>query len=193
MVAVEMVAIPNYHAFPKFLPVIFTLLWLGVCVLAWFLLSMSPQPEILNESMRVIFSLFAPFLSVGILAALLDIWFGKRIYEVRNGWLHTEKRLFGLRRDAFDYDPELVTECSVSHVDGSTPLSGDELERLRHAGAVICRRGKMGAEYPAPGWVCRLVYDGQLLILLAGPSREPAARLAEFMETVIRTCRERRA
>ena len=132
-------------------------------------------------------------LSVGILAVLLDIWFGKRIYEARNGWVHAEKRLFGLRRDAFDYDPELLSECSVLHVDEHTPLSGEELERLRHAGATICRRGRRGQQYPAPCWVCRLVYDGQVLFLLAAPSREPADRLAEFMAAVIRTRRERGA
>ena len=98
-----------------------------------------------------------------------------------------------LRRDAFDYDPELLSECSVLHVDEHTPLSGEELERLRHAGATICRRGRRGQQYPAPCWVCRLVYDGQVLFLLAAPSREPADRLAEFMAAVIRTRRERGA
>lgn len=149
-VAAEMIAIPNYHKFPGFLLVILPLLWLVVGILTWVFLSIPPQPEVPGESMRAIFSLFTPFLGVGILAVLLDIWFGKRIYEVRNGWLHTEKRLFGLRRDAFDYEPELLSECSMHHVDENTPLRGDKLERLRHAGATIRRRGRMGPEHPAP-------------------------------------------
>ena len=188
-----MIGIPNYRMFSGFLLVILPLLWLGACAFTWVFLSIPPQPEVMGESMRAVFSLFAPFLSVGILAVLLDIWFGKRIYEARNGWVHAEKRLFGLRRDAFDYDPELLSECSVLHVDEHTPLSGAELERLRHAGATICRRGRRGQQYPAPCWVCRLVYDGQVLFLLAAPSREPADRLAEFMAAVIRTRRERGA
>ena len=145
-----------------------------------------------EESVRAVFSLFAPFLSVAISAVMLNIWLGKRVYKVRNGWLHTEKRLFGLRWDAFDYDPDLLSECSMTHMDEHTTLNRMELERLRHAGAVIRRRGNSGTEYPAPCWVCRLVYDGQILFLLASSSQEPAGRLAEFMETVIRTHRERR-
>lgn len=188
-----MISIPNYRMFSGFLLVILPLLWLGACAFTWIFLFLPPQPEVTGESIRAVFSLFAPFLSVGILAVLLDIWFGRRVYEVRNGWVHTEKRLFDLRRDAFDYDPELLSECSVLHVDEHAPLSGEELERLRHAGAAICRRGRKGPDIAGPCWVCRLVYDGQLLFLLAAPSREPADRLAEFMAAVIRTRREKRA
>ncbi len=179
--------------FSGFLLVIFPVLWLGSCALSWILLSTPSPPDVLGQSLIAVFSLLVPFFSVSILAFLLNIWFGKRVYEVRNGWLHTENRLFSLRWGAFDYDPDLLSECSVLHIDKHTPLSGQDLERLKHAGATIRRRGKRGPEYPAPCWVFRLVYDGQLLFLLASPSREPADQLAEFMGTVIRTWREKRA
>lgn len=81
-----MIGIPNYRMFSGFFLVILPLLWLGACAFTWIFLSIPPQPEVMGESMRAVFSLFAPFLSVGILAVLLDIWFGKRIYEARNGW-----------------------------------------------------------------------------------------------------------
>ena len=188
----EMITIQNFRMFPGFLLVVLPLLWLGSCVLTWIVLFVPfSQPNILGESVKAVFSLFSPFFSVAILVIMLNIWFGRRIYEVRNGWLHTEKRLFGLRWDAFDYDPDLLSECSMAHMDEHTTLNGMELERLRHAGAVIRRRGKMGTEYPASCWVCRLVYDEQILFLHASPSQKPVGRLAEFMETVIRTHREK--
>ena len=87
-----MIGIPNYRMFSGFLLVILPLLWLGACAFTWIFLSIPPQSEVMGESMRAVFSLFAPFLSVGILAVLLDIWFGKRIYEARNGWVHAKKK-----------------------------------------------------------------------------------------------------
>lgn len=51
-------------------------------------------------------------------SVLLDSWFGRTIYEARDEWLHTGKILFGYRRDAFDYDLDLLTECHIFQVDG---------------------------------------------------------------------------
>ena len=68
-----MIGIPNYRMFSGFLLVILPLLWLGACAFTWVFLSIPPQPEVMGESMRAVFSLFAPFLSVGILAVLLEM------------------------------------------------------------------------------------------------------------------------
>ena len=88
----EMITIQNFRMFPGFLLVVLPLLWLGSCVLTWIVLFVPfSQPNILGESVKAVFSLFSPFFSVAILVIMLNIWFGRRIYEVRNGWLHTEK------------------------------------------------------------------------------------------------------
>lgn len=92
--------------------------------------------------------MFAPFLGVAVLFVLLDSWFGRTVYEARGEWLHTEKILFGYRRDAFDYDLDLLTECHIFQVDGGTPVNSEELKRLGHAGATIRHRGRTGPEYP---------------------------------------------
>lgn len=119
-----------------------------MCIFTWILLSLRPQTDPVAEGFRLIFSMFAPFLSVAVLFVLLDSWFGRTVYEGCGEWLHTEKILFGYRRDAFDYDLDLLTECHISPVDGGTPVNREELERLRHAGATIRRRGRTGPEYP---------------------------------------------
>ncbi|MFR4417365.1 MAG: hypothetical protein ACLT8E_08300 [Akkermansia sp.] len=52
-------------------------------------LSISPSRKLWEEHE----SRFLPFrvFKRGNLAVLLDIWFGKRIYEAGNGWVHAEK------------------------------------------------------------------------------------------------------
>lgn len=188
----DMVAIPNRRTYPGFLLAILPLLWAGICALTWVILSLPPQTGTVAESIRTIFCMLGPFLSLGMLFVLLDSWFGRTIYEARDGWLHTEKNLFGFRRNAFDYDLDLLTECQLSHIGKNTPVDHEELERLRHAGAAIRRKGRTGPEYPAPCDVCRIIYDGQPLVLLAAPSRHPVERLAEFIEAVMRQHREKR-
>lgn len=66
-----------------------------MCIFTWILLSLPPQTDPVAEGFRLIFSMFAPFLSVAVLFVLLDSWFGRTVYEARGEWLHTEKILFG--------------------------------------------------------------------------------------------------
>lgn len=50
-----------------------------MCILTWILLSLPPQTAPVAEGLRLIFSMFAPFLSVTVLFVLLDSWFGRTV------------------------------------------------------------------------------------------------------------------
>lgn len=187
-----MVAIPNRWTFSAFFHYTLPLLWAGSCVLCWAIFSSSTPENAAGKGVQAIFSMLSPFLTVAILVVLLNIWFGKRIYGHSGGWLYTEKRLFGFRWGAFQYDLDLLTECRACFIDGKNLQNREELERLRGAGAVIRRRGKRGPEYVMPCWACRVVYDNQKLIFLVAPSEPSVKKLADSIEAVMRLHRERR-
>lgn len=190
-----MIAVSNRVTYPAPLLWFQPLLLAGMCLLTWGLWTCggSQTHTAAEEGMRILFSLIGPIMACTVLAVMLDSWLGTQTYAAVNGWLHAEKNLFGLHWAGFDYDLELVESCSVCRIDEQTPLDGDLPERLRHAGAVICRKGKTAPEQVKPCWACRLCYDGQTLILLATADRQPVERLARFIEAARQQYREKLA
>lgn len=188
-----MVVLPNRRTYPAFFRYILPVLWVGSCVLVGAIFSATPSENAEIKGMTAIFSMLCPFLCAATLILLLNVWFGKQVYSYSDGWLRTEKSLFGFHWGVFYYDLDLLEECRACFIDGKNLRNHEELERLRQAGAVICRKGaRKGPEYVKPCWACRAVYDNQTLIFLAAPARLPVEELAEFMGAVMRLHAEKR-